>query len=400
MATVLERPEVAKREAPAHELPLDRHPPVRPDGVDKVTGRARFGADLQLARHAGRQGPAQPACARQDPLDRHEQGRGAAGRQGGRHARRLPRPALEFVPAGEMMINYRDVVRNVMAREKVLYEGHAVAAVAATSAAVARQALHLIEVDYEVLPHVLDLVEAMRPDAPLLHDDMITAGVEPPPERALERRQARRVRRRRSRGRASPRPISSSSGPSRPSPSTRAISSRTPASPASPRTARPSSGARPRASTSSAPTAPRLLGMDISKLRVTAVRDRRRLRRQDGRLSRAAGAGPLAQVPPSGQDGDDARGGVPGHRADLGCPGAGEDGRHEGRPDHRGRGRAGLPGGRLPGRAGPAGCDERLCALRHRACPGRGLRRGEQPARRSRPIGRRARRSRSSRSSA
>ena len=37
----------------------------------------------------------------------------------------------EFVPAGEMLINYRDVVRNVMAREKVLYEGHAVAAVAA-----------------------------------------------------------------------------------------------------------------------------------------------------------------------------------------------------------------------------------------------------------------------------
>ena len=40
----------------------------------------------------------------------------------------------EFVPAGEMLVNYRDMVRNVMAREKVLYEGHAVAAVAATSA--------------------------------------------------------------------------------------------------------------------------------------------------------------------------------------------------------------------------------------------------------------------------
>ena len=30
----------------------------------------------------------------------------------------------EFVPAGEMLVNYRDMVRNVMAREKVLYEGH------------------------------------------------------------------------------------------------------------------------------------------------------------------------------------------------------------------------------------------------------------------------------------
>ena len=82
-----------------------------------------------------------------------------------------------------MMINYRDVVRNVMAREKALYEGHAVAAVAATSAAIAKQALKLIKVDYEVLPHVIDVVEAMQPGAPLLHDDMFTAGVEPAPKK-------------------------------------------------------------------------------------------------------------------------------------------------------------------------------------------------------------------------
>ena len=55
-----------------------------------------------------------------------------------------------------------------MAREKALYDGHAVAAVAATSAAIAKQALDLIEVDYEVLPHVIDVREAMKPDAPLL----------------------------------------------------------------------------------------------------------------------------------------------------------------------------------------------------------------------------------------
>ena len=88
----------------------------------------------------------------------------------------------EFMPAGEMMINYRDVVRNVMAREKALFEGHAVAAVAATSAAIAKQALKLIKVDYEVLPHVIDVVEAMQPGAPLLHEDLITAGVEPAPK--------------------------------------------------------------------------------------------------------------------------------------------------------------------------------------------------------------------------
>src|SRR5262245_21076641 len=82
-----------------------------------------------------------------------------------------------------MMMNYRDVVRNVMAREKALYEGHAVAAVAATSMAIAKRALKLIEVTYEVLPHVIDVEAAMEPDAPLLHEDMYTAGVEPPPTR-------------------------------------------------------------------------------------------------------------------------------------------------------------------------------------------------------------------------
>ena len=89
----------------------------------------------------------------------------------------------EFVPAGEMLVNYRDMVRNVLAREKVLYEGHAVAAVAATSAKIAKEALKLIEVEYEPLPHVIDVVEAMADDAPLLHEDMFTAGVEPAPDK-------------------------------------------------------------------------------------------------------------------------------------------------------------------------------------------------------------------------
>ena len=48
-----------------------------------------------------------------------------------------------------------------MAREKALYEGHAVAAIAATSKAIAEEAAELIEIDYEVLPHVIDVDEAM-----------------------------------------------------------------------------------------------------------------------------------------------------------------------------------------------------------------------------------------------
>jgi CO/xanthine dehydrogenase Mo-binding subunit len=55
-----------------------------------------------------------------------------------------------------------------MARDKVLYDGHAVAAVAASSPHVAEEALRHIEVEYEVLPPVMTLDHAMKPDAPIL----------------------------------------------------------------------------------------------------------------------------------------------------------------------------------------------------------------------------------------
>jgi CO/xanthine dehydrogenase Mo-binding subunit len=66
----------------------------------------------------------------------------------------------------------------------VLYHGHAVAAVAATSNAIADQALDLIEIVYETLPHVIDVEEAMAPDAPILHDQMFTAGLGETPTKA------------------------------------------------------------------------------------------------------------------------------------------------------------------------------------------------------------------------
>jgi CO/xanthine dehydrogenase Mo-binding subunit len=78
-------------------------------------------------------------------------------------------------------VNFRDLSRNILARDKVLYHGHAVAAVAATTPRIAEEALKLIEVDYEVLPPVLDIEAAMAPDAPLLHEDLYTKGVDPKP---------------------------------------------------------------------------------------------------------------------------------------------------------------------------------------------------------------------------
>src|SRR5262249_39083833 len=65
--------------------------------------------------------------------------------------------------------------------DKALYEGHAVAAVAAISADIADEALRLIKVTYEVLPHVVDVEAAMAPGAPVLHDHLFTEGLEAKP---------------------------------------------------------------------------------------------------------------------------------------------------------------------------------------------------------------------------
>src|SRR5712671_6869907 len=156
---------------------------IRPDGMDKVTGRARFGADFNLpGQLIGRVLRSPHPHARIVSIDTSK-AEALPGVKAVITREDFGDQSSEFIPAGEMMMNYRDVVRNVMAREKALYEGHAVAAVAATSTAVARRALKLIDVQYEVLPHVIDVVDAMKPEAPLLHEDLYTAGVEPKPER-------------------------------------------------------------------------------------------------------------------------------------------------------------------------------------------------------------------------
>src|SRR5215469_13355138 len=156
---------------------------IRPDGADKVTGRARFGADFNLpGQLIGRVLRSPHPHARIVSIDTSK-AEALPGVKAVITRADFADQSSEFIPAGEMMMNYKDVVRNVMAREKALYEGHAVAAVAATSVAIARRALKLIDVKYEVLPHVIDVEEAMRPGAPLLHDDLFTVGVEPKPDK-------------------------------------------------------------------------------------------------------------------------------------------------------------------------------------------------------------------------
>jgi len=151
--------------------------PIRPDGLDKVTGKARFGADLALpGMLEGAILRSPHAHARIKAIDTS-----AALAMPGVHA---VITGADFPDLTDSGASEGDVFRsqNIMARDKVLYEGHVVAAVAATSRRAAQLAAAAIEVTYEVLPHVLSVADAMADDAPLLHEGMITRGVDPAPE--------------------------------------------------------------------------------------------------------------------------------------------------------------------------------------------------------------------------
>jgi CO/xanthine dehydrogenase Mo-binding subunit len=158
--------------------------PVRPDGMDKVTGRAKFGADMSMpGQLVGKILRSPHPHARIVSIDTS-----AALKLEGVKAivtsADFPDHPSVNIGAGEGSANFNYMTRNVMAREKALYEGHAVAAVAATSEAVAKQALKLIKVVYEPLPHVIDVEEAMKPGAPVLLDTLFTAGIKPTPTTA------------------------------------------------------------------------------------------------------------------------------------------------------------------------------------------------------------------------
>ena len=148
--------------------------PLRHDGVDKVTGRAAYGADIRLPGMLyGAVLRSPHAHAKILSIDTRE-----AEKLHGVHAvitaKDFPDLESKLVELGESVINRRHQSNNVLARDKVLYFGHAVAAVAATNSHVAQEALNLIRVEYEVLPPVLDVQKAMEPDSPILLDDLRT----------------------------------------------------------------------------------------------------------------------------------------------------------------------------------------------------------------------------------
>ena len=150
--------------------------PIRHDGADKVTGRAQYGADIQLPGLLFAKILRSPhAHALIKSIDA---------------SRALALPGVKAVVTsadfsqhggrladiGEgAMSNPRFLSNNCLAADKVLYKGHAVAGVAAESSSIAEQALALIDVDYEVLPAVVDVLDAMKDDAPVLHERLANA---------------------------------------------------------------------------------------------------------------------------------------------------------------------------------------------------------------------------------
>ncbi len=155
--------------------------PIRPDGVDKVTGRANFGADFKMpGQLIGKVLRSPHAHARIISIDTSK-AKALTGVKAVIVGEDMIDIAHELSQTGETAIDVHDLSLNVLARGKVLYDGHALAAVAATTAKIADEALALIDVQYEVLPHVIDVDEAMKPDAPVLHDDMFTKGLDKTP---------------------------------------------------------------------------------------------------------------------------------------------------------------------------------------------------------------------------
>src|SRR6201987_1448174 len=158
--------------------------PIRPDGVDKVTGRANFRADMVMPGMLWGKVKRSPHAHARIMSIKIDKALKLPGVKAIVTSDDFPPIPSEEAFVGEGPMNFRDLSRNCLARDKVLYDGHAVAAVAATSPAIAEEACELIEVQYHVLPHVIDVEEAMRPDAPILHDDLFTQGVDPKPTHA------------------------------------------------------------------------------------------------------------------------------------------------------------------------------------------------------------------------
>jgi len=149
--------------------------PIRHDGADKVTGRAVYGADVQpTGLLHGKILRSPHAHARIKSIDTSK----AESLDGVRAvvvASDLPHTDQgATVDYGEGAMDLSFMRQNVLAQDKALYAGHAIAGVAAVDAHVAEEALGLIDVEYEVLPSVTTAPDGMADGAPIILEGLRT----------------------------------------------------------------------------------------------------------------------------------------------------------------------------------------------------------------------------------
>lgn len=134
----------------------------RGDLIDKVTGKWTYGTDFTLAGMLFAKALRSPyPHARIVSIDISR-------------ARRFPGVYTAITADDLPSYRFGSAIRDepFLAHDKVRYAGEPVAALAAISEAIARQAIDLIEVEYEELPGVHNVLEAMEPESALVHEDM------------------------------------------------------------------------------------------------------------------------------------------------------------------------------------------------------------------------------------
>jgi CO/xanthine dehydrogenase Mo-binding subunit len=147
--------------------------PIRHDGYDKVTGRAVYGADVKLP------GLIWAVCVRSPHAHANIKSidTSAAESHEGVFAvitgADMPKAESKLVDLGEGNINFKWASNKLMADNKVLYRGHPVAAIAAIDRYTAEEAARKVVVEYEVLPSVTNVIDALKDDAPVILPDMV-----------------------------------------------------------------------------------------------------------------------------------------------------------------------------------------------------------------------------------
>ncbi len=156
----------------AKEFRVVGQPVARHDARDKVAGQTLYAGDWTMPgmlHGAVLQSPYPSARICRIETSRASRMRGVAVVL---TAGDVPRNTLwTDLPGQTMVVGPLRSRLNVLAEGRIRYQGEPVALVAAETEARARDALEAIEVEYEPLPGVFDPEEALRPDAPRVHDE-------------------------------------------------------------------------------------------------------------------------------------------------------------------------------------------------------------------------------------